>query len=91
MIGKDVNPEVREQPFVALFAVAADNRNARPPFDTAKEYQPFMMATSLSSEFKGAQNPLRTQFGHPNTMESMFNLILLRSLISDTTMKDYIT
>ena len=91
MIGKDVNPEVREQPFVALFAVAADVRNARPPHDITKDYQPFMIASSLSSEFKGSQNPLRTQFGHPNTMESMFNLILLRSLVTDTTMKDYIT
>ena len=78
-------------PYVALFTVAADVRNGRPPFDATKQFQPFMISTSMSEKFKGAENPLRTELGHPNTMEAMFNLILLRSLSADTTISDYFT
>ena len=77
-------------PHVALFTVAADARNGRPPYDSSVNFQPFMLATSMSSAFKGADNPLRTDVGHPNTMESMFDLILLRSLTADTTLSEYL-
>ena len=78
-------------PYVALFTVAADVRNGRPPYNASKAFQPFMMATSLSSHFKGAGNPLRTDHGHPNAMEDMFDLVLLRSLINNTSISEFLT
>ena len=76
-------------PYVALFTVAADARNGRPPYDASIQFQPFMLSTSLSANFKGEGNPLRTDFGHQNTMESMFDLMLLRSLSANTTLGEY--
>ena len=76
---------------VAMFTVAGDIRNGRPPYDAAKQFQPFMVASSMSAEFKGADNPLRTDMGPDSTMQSMFDLILLRSLWSNTTLGENLT
>ena len=70
---------------VAMFTVAGDIRNGRPPYDATKQFQPFMVSTSMSDEFKGVNNPLRTDIGPYSTMQSMFDMILMRSLWSNTT------
>ena len=86
-MGQDVN--LVQMPHVALFSVAADARNGRPPYDASVQFQPFMISSSMSSNFKGLENPLRTDIGHQNMMESMFDLVLLRSLAANTTLSDY--
>ena len=78
-------------PHVALFTVAGDIRNGRPPYDATKQFQPFMVSSSLSRDFKGASNPLRTDMGPDETMISMFDLTLLRSLMTNTTIKEELT
>lgn len=89
LLGEDVNLE--NMPYVAVFAVSNDIRNGRTPYDARKPFQPFMVSTSMSDAFKGADNPLRTEFGPDNTMKSMFDLTLLRALMQDTTANEMLT
>ena len=73
-------------PYVAIFTVEADDRNVVPPNTKARSFQPFMIATSISDEFKGSRNPSRRDFGPEETMRSMFDVNLLRSVLVDTTL-----
>ena len=73
-------------PYVAVFTVETDDRNVVPPNVQAMSFQPFMLATSMSEEFKGSGNPNRTEFGPEDTMKAMFDVNLLRSTLADTTL-----
>ena len=84
LIGSDVT--LTEMPYVALFTVEADDRNVIPPHTRARSFQPFMLATSMSEEFKGSENPKRRDFGPEEMMRSMFDVNLIRSILVDTTL-----
>ena len=77
--------------YVAMFTVAGDIRNGRPPYDATKQFQPFMVSSSMSDDFKGAKNPWRIDMGPENTMKAMFDLLLLRSVWTNTTAKEDLT
>ena len=78
-------------PYAAIVAVKADTRNLVASTDESMAYQPFMVMTSADDDFKGPNNPLRPDTDGPEeTMRTLFDLTLLKSLMVNTTVNEYI-
>ena len=78
-------------PYAAVVAVKADARNEEQPSEKAWSFQPFMVMTSADDDFKGSANPLRDETDCPEeTLRALFDFNLLKSVMQNTTVNEYI-